>query len=339
MNSLAISTFPLLYFFSFLYYTDAGGVFFVLLSYLLCLKKRVVASAIFIAWSIMFRQTNVVWVLYLAAVTGVDNLTTYVQKKMDQSCKDGMHALVIITAKDRMQGLAISIWLVLRNVIPYILVCLGFIGFVFWNNGVALGDRSAHVAVFHVPQLFYFSLFTSALTASQLLTYLPGMLKSLTKRKLILMMLLATFIWFGVKYYTIEHLYLISDNRHYTFYIWMKLIRKYWFARYCLIVPYTFAIFLLVKAFKDSSGDRLLTLAFIICTAINLVPQALVEFRYFIIPFLIFRSQLSVKCQSLPLLISEIISNSIVNFLTIYLFLYRPFLWPHDPTNVQRFMW
>ena len=46
----------------------------------------------------------------------------------------------------------------------YVMVGLGFIAFVHLNNGVVVGDRSAHVATCHLTQLAYFAAFFSALT-------------------------------------------------------------------------------------------------------------------------------------------------------------------------------
>lgn len=40
MTTIALSVFPLLYFFTFLYYTDSGSTFCVLLMYLMALQGR-----------------------------------------------------------------------------------------------------------------------------------------------------------------------------------------------------------------------------------------------------------------------------------------------------------
>ncbi|KFM76235.1 putative Dol-P-Glc:Glc(2)Man(9)GlcNAc(2)-PP-Dol alpha-1,2-glucosyltransferase, partial [Stegodyphus mimosarum] len=61
-SAMNISMFPVLYFFTFLYYTDCGSVFFVLLMYYWNKKYCFISAAIAGALSIFFRQTNIVWV-------------------------------------------------------------------------------------------------------------------------------------------------------------------------------------------------------------------------------------------------------------------------------------
>lgn len=45
---------------------------------------------------------------------------------------------------------------------PYVPVAGCFLSFIIWNNGIVLGDKSMHVAVLHIPQIFYFVGFASA---------------------------------------------------------------------------------------------------------------------------------------------------------------------------------
>ena len=78
-------------------------------------------------------------------------------------------------------------------------------------------------------------------------------------------------------------------------------------------------------------------LAFPICVVINLLPQLLLEFRYFVIPFILQRLQL--RPQSWWTLMAEMALFQFVNVVTVSLFLFKPFQWEHEPENIQRFMW
>ncbi|XP_025106484.1 putative Dol-P-Glc:Glc(2)Man(9)GlcNAc(2)-PP-Dol alpha-1,2-glucosyltransferase isoform X6 [Pomacea canaliculata] len=69
LTALTLATFPVLYFFTWLYYTDAGSTFFSLLTYLCVLHKRHRSAAVCGLVAILFRQTNVVWVMFGAGVT------------------------------------------------------------------------------------------------------------------------------------------------------------------------------------------------------------------------------------------------------------------------------
>ena len=46
---------------------------------------------------------------------------------------------------------------------PYFIQIIAFLTFVYYNNGIAVGDRSNHEASFHICQLLYFSVFTVGL--------------------------------------------------------------------------------------------------------------------------------------------------------------------------------
>jgi alpha-1,2-glucosyltransferase len=138
----------------------------------------------------------------------------------------------------------------------------------------------------------------------------------------------------SIHYFTYTHLYLISDNRHFTFYIFRK-----WFLRRPIYKYLTIPIYLLSIAFMITSIRHLhpLTiLALIVSTSIVLIPVHLVEFRYFILPYAIWR--LNVKNRKSVTFV-EILFHLVVNLLTISLFLYKPFKWPNEPENLQRFMW
>jgi alpha-1,2-glucosyltransferase len=63
-KALLMAIFPPLFFFSFLFYTDVGSTFFVLLMYYLSLRSRHSWAALAGLFAFLFRQTNVVWVAF-----------------------------------------------------------------------------------------------------------------------------------------------------------------------------------------------------------------------------------------------------------------------------------
>jgi alpha-1,2-glucosyltransferase len=77
-------------------------------------------------------------------------------------------------------------------------------------------------------------------------------------------------------------------------------------------------------------------------TCATLVPAHLLECRYFIVPFVVWR--LSVRRDAAGhrrsvVAIVELASNCALCALTVFVFLERPFRWPHEPDDWQRFMW
>ena len=73
-----------------------------------------------------------------------------------------------------------------------------------------------------------------------------------------------------------------------------------------------------------------------VCCTVALLPQQLLEFRYFILPYLLFRVHIPQGVW--PSLVAELLLYVAVNGATVWLFLYRPFHWP-DSDSEQRFMW
>ena len=76
---------------------------------------------------------------------------------------------------------------------------------------------------------------------------------------------------------------------------------------------------------------------YILALILALVPTPLLEFRYFILPFFIAR--LWIHPTSRVALLLEGLIYVIVNVVTFYLFLMKPFEWSSEPGKLQRFMW
>jgi alpha-1,2-glucosyltransferase len=153
-----------------------------------------------------------------------------------------------------------------------------------------------------------------------------------------------------VKYYTIQHPFLLADNRHYTFYIWRYVFRISPWIRYAIIPIYVFSMHVLFS--ELSTAPALWSIFYIGCVACTLIPSPLIEFRYYIIrmflTFLIraayyfYRIHLSnnssFACKSTSLR-HELALFILINAFTMYMFLYRPFEWPSEPGIHQRFIW
>jgi len=205
-----------------------------------------------------------------------------------------------------------------------------------------------------------------------------------------------------VKFNTIIHPFTLADNRHYMFYVFRYTILKHPLVRYILAPVYLICGYLVYltlcsqslsspttlrkkessknsydlariqgKSATESEGPTTsFVLILLVTTALSLITAPLVEPRYFIIPWVIWR----LNVPSLPSqgasskartdAASQEISDKIVSkmkfwgwqghdyrlwletawFLSIsavtgYLFLYRGYEWKQEPGNVQRFMW
>lgn len=222
---------------------------------------------------------------------------------------------------------------------PYTIVLVTFLFFVLVNNGIVVGDRSNHQASFHLTQMFYFWSFSCFFTASSfLLNYKK--IKNLfsfiiANGKVILVVVLPLFCVI-VGNFSYEHPFLLSDNRHYAFYIWSKLMRRHELFKFALTPIYLACFYLFYRNLSLTGKSVGWLLCFSLCLLAGLVPQQLIEFRYFIIPFYIYR--LNINQFSWKEVFAELVLNSALNILTIYVFLNKTFLWS-DSQELQRFMW
>ena len=81
------------------------------------------------------------------------------------------------------------------------------------------------------------------------------------------------------------------------------------------------------------ADDVVCKLLFIGATSLVLVPSPLIEFRYFVIPFLLLYAHVKSSATSEWLVIAQ---NLTLNAIVLYAFLYRPF---DGVDGESRFMW
>ena len=177
----------------------------------------------------------------------------------------------------------------------------------------------------------------------------------------------------AVHFNTIVHPFTLADNRHYVFYVFRLLLWRPWI-RYAVVPLYFVSAWLVLGALGGVSaleecGDsgRLgpphlprtsFVLLWLATTFMSLVTVPLVEPRYFIVPWLIWRLNVPLEADKAILLATgsgisqramkiaveqrlwiETAWYAFINLVTCYVFLYRGFEWPQEPGKVQRFMW
>lgn len=333
----------MLYFFNFLYYTDAGSTFFILFTYLMTLYGCHKASALLGVCAVLFRQTNIIWVAFsagcLVSVKMDETWRAEQTKKKDEPKSQvplnfsGVKKVLVFTLEFVTNPVHIKSVFLLAW--PYVVVAVGFLLFIILNEGIVVGDRTSHEACLNFPQLFYFFSFTLFFALPLTVCYyrVVRFLQTL-KRQPFFFAAVTALILLLVWKFTFVHKYLLADNRHYPFYVWKKVFQRHELVQYLLVPAYVFAGW----SFLDSVKYRSLfwILALLVCIVAATVPQKLLEFRYFIIPYLMYR--LHMPLPSLPRLIIEFLLYTVVNAATIYIFISKTFQWP-DSTAKQRFMW
>jgi len=148
-----------------------------------------------------------------------------------------------------------------------------------------------------------------------------------------LLLLLTTAIYL-LHHYSLTHPFLLAANRHYTFYIRRRLFLPIPHLNIVLLPFYLFWSWLVLSRLRQGSSSLQATI-FTIALSLVLLPAHLVEPRYFNIPLAMVL--LDTPPRSGSSTVMTIAVMVVVNAITIYIFLYRPFTWVDGTT--ARFMW
>ena len=188
----------------------------------------------------------------------------------------------------------------------------------------------------------------------------------------------------AVHFNTIVHPFTLADNRHYVFYVF-KLLLLHPPAKYAAVPIYFICAWATIAALSDESaptnahGQKTSSkaskdatpdgnpepirisflLVYLTSTTLSLITAPLVEPRYFILPWLIWRLHVdppprraSSRKQSSNGMLEKVLQADmstwlylettwflLINLVTWWMFLHRGFEWKQEPGRVQRFMW
>lgn len=333
-----IVSLPLLYTYCFLFYTDVWSTILVILPLVIVTRHRSVKGAVYANIvgfaSLWLRQTNIVWLAF-AAVVLIDrrkHLATpfwkQVPKFITQCFRD---------------------WLLL---VPFAVNAFLFAAFVYYNGGITFGDKDNHQMTLHLVQLFYCASFLTFffvpiwISPSTIRAYVKFTLAG--RKRLNILFTLASYllIYYIVKHYTVVHPFLLADNRHYTFYIYRKIL-SHPSAVYVTVPFYHFSLWvtihLLAKLHKSSmlSLHPISIIALVGAAAATLVPSPLFEPRYYIVPLVTLRifirpgNELLARSQIHML---EFLWYLTINSVFFVIFFNYRFTWFSEP-GIQRIIW
>ncbi|XP_055856815.1 putative Dol-P-Glc:Glc(2)Man(9)GlcNAc(2)-PP-Dol alpha-1,2-glucosyltransferase [Episyrphus balteatus] len=336
LESISISLLPPLYFFSHLYYTDVLSMTFFLSMYYFWSKRSYSLSAMFGALSVLVRQTNIVWVVLFLGICFLDELVEMYAYRRGIKRK----STISLCSPKTLFNIASSWGVVLQSIVNtlkhfygYIVVVVVFIGFVIANGSIVVGDKSAHEATVHIPQLFYFAVFTLIFGAPVLIENSRQILLTL-KRSWKLCAASAILFAIIVGFNTMAHPYLLADNRHYTFYIWNRFYGKYEWFKFIVIPVYVVGLNVIRSSTAHlSSGFQLM---FWIACFTALCGQRLLEIRYFLIPFMILR--LNLRIWKRKYIVFELIWNLMINCFMFVIFFKKEIYWSNY-NEPQRLIW
>ncbi|XP_072402871.1 dol-P-Glc:Glc(2)Man(9)GlcNAc(2)-PP-Dol alpha-1,2-glucosyltransferase [Diabrotica undecimpunctata] len=338
-SSLTLALLPPLYFFSHVYYTDVVSLTMVLLMMVASEKKCHYMGAIFGMAAIICRQTNIIWLILISGKYALTEIYNCCSDK--ETSRRGIPAIEFITflteiiknPLNKLHKMTTTFWC---NAMWYIAIMLIFLGFLIYNGGIVVGDKTAHVSTIHIPQLFYFSLFCLIFSWPHFVGEVSSFLAFTRKHKIsIFAVTLLGFLI--VMFNTQVHPYLLADNRHYMFYIWNRFYQKYVLFKYVIVPVYIFAWYVIIKLLYDKD-DITFLFFYLVCTTIVLVTQKLIEVRYFLIPYILFRLRLKSNANNAFNLVLEFVTYLLINRLTLQLFFTKVITW-NDYSEFQRIIW
>ncbi|ORY82712.1 alpha-2-glucosyltransferase Alg10 [Protomyces lactucae-debilis] len=313
------STMPLFSFFSLLYYTDILSTCLVLGTFVLLQRDAVKSAAIVGFASLWVRQTNLIWVF---AFVVHQALVAQKTSRMTLAAR-----LVERTIAVLWQPVKIG-----RRYAAFIPIGGFTTWFMWWNKSVVL-DRSNHVAGFHPVQMLWMMTFCIGMNWPLFCTWHSfEVCKRRFKRPIYLMTI--TLACYVAVRLTQPHPFILADNRHYTFYVNRWILQR--LAQPFQAVAFTVSTIL----WFDSLAlmDEVTASMIVAASFVSLVPSPLLEFRYYMIPNVIWCSLVIHQATSLR---KQVLFGwfMIVHVGAVGLFVMKPFVWASEPDAAQHFMW
>lgn len=359
IQALSLSIFPPLYFFSHVYYTEILSFTFLLLFTRLCFTNgHKLLILIFGLLSILMRQTNVVWIAMMFGHKFLDTLIksfkVYGPQLMKARGKRSRYAISYELSKLKryydLTDVCNSFVFHLRTcfktffwylnihevtmLLTQLFILLIFSTFVYFNGSIVVGDKSAHEATIHMPQLLYFLIFYGFFGLPYVVSMFFSTLKLIYEN--ILTASIFTVIFTVIVYFNTQvHPYLLADNRHFMFYIWNRWYGKYDYAVYATVPVYVFLLFSLYDNLRENNCVSFL-LPYSVALTLVLALQKLVEIRYFLLPYIILRLRFPKPDTSI--IIAELVWYAVINTAAFSVFFNKEVHW-QDFDYVQRIIW
>lgn len=332
-----IISLPLFFTYMFLFYTDVWSLILVVGALAFAVNSKDSSflfpffSGVLGFFSLWFRQTNIIWIAFIAAVY----IDIHVE---DRSSSKYLQDYVSKALRN------------IINLLPYVVnICL-FAIFLKVNGGITFGDKENHEVQIHLVQVFYCFMFISLFTVPSWLSihkikryvnFICGF-----NRYSIFKIISTITSFMAIKYvidnFTIVHPFLLADNRHYTFYLWKRILSHPYSA--ILMVPvYHFCSWNIYDGLTRSKGPCSLgpvsILAYFVAILLTIVPSPLFEPRYYIVPLVLFRIFTTPEDNHHKRNVVEFMYLETINALFFVVFFNYEFTWESEPAAIQRIIW
>ncbi|KAL3289747.1 hypothetical protein HHI36_023144 [Cryptolaemus montrouzieri] len=230
ISAVNLSLLPPLYFFSHIYYTDVSSIMMTILMVICAKKECHYLASIFGFLAIAMRQTNVIWIGMLFGDHLLKELVLLISKNSSSSkvakisWEDVQHTIktTLIQPTAVLKRMHLKL---IFNCSAYMSVICSFLIFVYLNGSIVVGDKTAHKATIHIPQIFYFATFTLVFGWVHFISFVVPFFKYFSTFVFVSIVSCLLIIYWN----TLVHPYMLADNRHYIFYVWNRFYGRYYF--------------------------------------------------------------------------------------------------------------
>ncbi|HOW59015.1 MAG TPA: hypothetical protein PLO78_04745 [Candidatus Omnitrophota bacterium] len=244
---------PIFFPFFSLIYTDIYSMFYVFLALWAALNKRLWLAGIFGILSIIVRQNNILWLMFIGWITYFENY--YPQYRWEDVKK----------------------WLPKFSF--FFLAAVLMIFFFIWNKDFVLGDRRNHFLHWNVGNVYFTAFIFFFLFLPQNLENFPKILDFLKRNKIIWLILIEIFLVY-LLYFKVDHRY-NKIGRYVHNIILMYIMEPH---KIISFLPIAYSVLsLCVTRFHRPSFYLLYPF-----TLVFLLPLPVIEIRYSFIPIALF---------------------------------------------------
>ncbi len=310
-SALLVLAYPLNLFYSFLYYTDSAATFFVLLTALLVQNRRFTPSGVAALIAVLVRQTNIVWVFGLCLWECIERFR-------------------------KRETVWHTVYIILRDLWIHLLLGVGFFGFIiFINKGsIVVGHQEHHAFSLHFAQFNYLVLTCIGALGPWVWLRIMRNASASAPQKLKLTIILFILSVCASEFGTVAHPFILSDNRHYSFYFYRYFVSKRWIRSLIFPVVVSVSIVHADLFSRKSASSRIGLCILSTCALICIVPTPLLELRYFNIPMSLLLAQQQLQTSERRRILLFFMA---VNLITVIVFVFRSYVGADG--SIARFMY
>lgn len=269
IQALQLLAVPLLWPFFWVLYTDIPALASIFFALLLVSNRQYFPAALMCVISLMFRQHNIFWALLMWAIA-LGQEGVWLQWRNQMSIRE----------KGWITKCGQLLWQGIKHTSAFAIPILLFIGFLYWNEGITLGDKdNQKFGGLYPLQPFFFLLLFGFICLPLHLYQLPKILRLLTKHYWPWLVLVGLFFLYMATFKIVHPHNFPSD---YFLRNWLLYFLNDHF-RYKVLAFGFIALSLLslvVSPLRSSTYYWLFPISLL-----ALLPVPLVEQRYYIVPF------------------------------------------------------